>query len=598
MDRPKSNQNSSVAVPSTRKLFREVLSLLTFREKIRILALILLNFFTMILEILSVGLVLPVSAVVVSDTARSSLPLVGDVFTGWSEQAILISAMMVLLAAFVGKNAAMIFSTYIRSRVLLSLNARLTTSLFIKFLAQPYVFHLRTNSAELVQAIQNIPVIASGSLLPALLMMADVLVAIGVIGLMVVVEPVGSLVTILLFGTVGMWLTVSAKSRLAYWGNDARIAKTGMMQALLQAFGGIKEIKILGRSSAFVKSHQQFLHAALRSQLHYSTFSTIPRSFFEVQAVLGLVVLVTLMAFQGRPSAEILPVLALFAAGSFRILPSITRIVDSVSQIRYASAIVDQLRSYLQLPENRRDLVVNTFNGGFEGLKLENAMFQYTAESPFVLGPVSFAVAKGEFIGLVGESGSGKSTLVDLISGLIDPSEGAIFVNGFPIAAVSKSWQSMLGYVPQTIFLTDDSIRNNVALGIPIEKIDENRVRASIEAAKLMDFCLSLPDGLDTPVGERGVRLSGGQRQRIGIARALYHEPEVLLLDEATSSLDMDTEREVMTAVNALKGRKTVIIIAHRLSTVENCDRLYRLASGKLVHTGTFLEVSQRMATE
>jgi ABC-type multidrug transport system fused ATPase/permease subunit len=370
------------------------------------------------------------------------------------------------------------------------------------------------------------------------------------------------------------------------------------MRALLHGFGGIKEIKILGRSSAFVKEHQTHLNSALRSQRLYSTFTTIPRSLFEILAVMGLVVLVSLMAVQARPSNEILPVLALFAAGTFRVLPSITRIIDSISQIRFAGAMVDQVRTHMQLPEPRSKAGGVGVLGEFHRLELTDVSFSYGSDTPFKLGPISIAVECGEYVGLVGESGSGKSTMVDLIGGLIDPNAGVVRVNDMLLDNVRTSWQSKIGYVPQTIFLTDDSIRCNVALGIPVEKIDNQRVSSALEAAQLMDFCLTLPNGVETLVGERGVRLSGGQRQRIGIARALYHEPDVLLLDEATSALDIETEHEVMMAVNALKGQKTVIIVAHRLSTVEQCDRLYRLAEGKVIQSGSFKEVSDRIIAE
>ena len=591
-------RNTEVKSLSALGLFREVLSLLTRRERFRVLVLVLLSLFTMLLEIASVGLVVPVAGVVVSGYDTSSLPVIGTSVAEWSDRVLLVAAMSLLLGVFVVKNLVIILGNYIRSRILLSVNARLTTTLFVKFLEQPYLFHLRNNSAELVQATQNIATVTSGSLVPALMLIADVLVSLGVVALMVAVEPIGSLVTILLFGTVGIWLVMFTRARVERWGNDARVAKTGVMQALLQGFGGIKEIKILGRSSTFVKEHQTHLHSALRSQRLYSTFTTIPRSLFEILAVMGLVVLVSLMAVQARPSDEILPVLALFAAGTFRVLPSITRIVDSISQIRFAGAMVDQVRSHMQLPEPGSRAGRVGVLGEFHRLELTDVSFSYGLDTPFRLGPISIAIGRGEYVGLVGESGSGKSTLVDLIGGLVDPIEGAVRVNGMLLSDVTDSWQSKIGYVPQTIFLTDDSIRSNVALGIPDEKIDDQRVSTALEAAQLMDFCLTLPNGVETLVGERGVRLSGGQRQRIGIARALYHEPDVLLLDEATSALDIETEREVMVAVNALKGQKTVIIVAHRLSTVEQCDRLYRLAGGKVIQSGSFKEVSNRIIAE
>ena len=583
---------------STSELFREVFLLLTKRERIRVLVLVLLNFVTMILEIASIGLVIPVAGVVTSDFDVSVLPLVGSLVASLSEQSLLVVAVSALLVVFVLKNSVLVLGNYVRSRILLSVNARLTTSLFVRFLEQPYVFHLQNNSAELVQATQNITTVTSSSLVPALTLVSDVLVSLGIVAMMVWVEPVASIVTMTIFGTVGVWLVVQTRSRVERWGSDSRFAKTGVMKALMQGFGGIKEIKILGRSSTFVSEHRNHLHSALRAQRLYSTFATIPRALFEVLAVLGIVVLVSLMVLQNRDSREILPILALFAAGTFRVLPSITRMVDSISQIRFAESIVAQVRTHLELPTIANPPHQLDKLHGFHQLELDEVRFTYGDTSPFELGPLNLVIGAGEYVGLVGESGSGKSTLVDMISGLIEPTSGRILVNGNAMKQSERAWQSAIGYVPQTIFLTDESVRRNVALGIPESKIDNAQVRMALAAAQLLEFTESLPNGIDTEVGERGVRLSGGQRQRIGIARALYHEPEVLLLDEATSALDIETEREVMVAVNALKGQKTVIIVAHRLSTVEQCDRLYRLENGKVVHDGTFSEVASRILAE
>jgi ABC-type multidrug transport system fused ATPase/permease subunit len=230
----------------------------------------------------------------------------------------------------------------------------------------------------------------------------------------------------------------------------------------------------------------------------------------------------------------------------------------------------------------------------FEFIKVENLNFHYENVELDVLKNVSISINRGEAVGFVGQSGSGKSTLIDVMLGLLHPQSGLVTINGQSIEDVKQSWQKTIGYIPQTIFLMDDSLRRNIAIGIADNEIDEMAIREALSSAQLEDFVSSLPEGLDTVVGERGVRLSGGQRQRIGIARALYHRPSVLVLDEATSSLDTETEHGVMQAVQALQGDKTVIIVAHRLSTVEYCDRLYRLDAGRIVDEGTFDEVMNR----
>jgi ABC-type multidrug transport system fused ATPase/permease subunit len=598
MDRPATERYATYMPRETVSLFRDVFLLMTQRERARVAVLTLLSFVTMVLEVASIGLVVPIAGVVVSGFEASSVPVIGDGIQNWSQRTLTVAALFVLLATFVVKHAALLFLTYVRNRVFLAINARMTSTLFVKFLEQPYGFHLQNNAAELVQSTQNVSTAISGSLMPASQIVTDVLVALGIGALLIVAEPVSSVITILLFGTAGVWLTTFTRSRVAEWGSEVRKARTGVMKALLQGFGGIKEIKILGRSSTFAKEHRKHVHSALQSQRLYSTFATLPRAIFEILAVAAIAFLILIMMLQSRPQESILPILALFAVGTFRVLPSITRIAESISQVRFAGAIVEQVSNHMSLPDPpTKDTSLNALEQ-FNELVLEDVVFSYESDSPFELGPLSIQVRQGEFVGLVGESGAGKSTLVDLLAGLIEPTNGLIRVNTQDLSQVTSSWQSMLGYVPQMIFLTDESIRSNVALGVPIEKIDNGRILKAIESAQLLDFCNSLADGLDTVVGERGIRLSGGQRQRIGIARALYHEPEVLLLDEATSALDIETEREVMSSVTALKGQVTVVIVAHRLTTVEQCDRLYRLADGKIIHTGSFIEVSSRIFAE
>ena len=288
-------------------------------------------------------------------------------------------------------------------------------------------------------------------------------------------------------------------------------------------------------------------------------------------------------------SGEILPILALFTVGTFRILPSITRTVEMIHQIRFASAIVDQTKDYMSLDTKDQPEVGDCIVSPFESLELSDAFFAYEGDSAFQLGPLSMRIERGEYVGLVGESGAGKSTLVDLIAGLLHVSRGSVSVNDQDLVGRERAWRQIIGYVPQSIYLTDESIRRNVAFGIRDRDIDDSRVAHAIALAQLTEFVDQQPAGLETQVGERGIRLSGGQRQRIGIARALYHRPEILLLDEATAALDMETERGVMDAVHTLRGSMTVIIIAHRLATVERCDRLYHLEKGKVDRKSTRL---------
>jgi ABC-type multidrug transport system fused ATPase/permease subunit len=310
-------------------------------------------------------------------------------------------------------------------------------------------------------------------------------------------------------------------------------------------------------------------------------------------AIAGLAGLVAIMLATGKDIDKIIPTVGLFAATSFKVLPSTNKLVSSKQTLKVSRSTIETIHHDLGLSVSMNK---SNLNSSFQFKAVDVALlnFKYEQSENLVLSNINLKIVSGEAVGFVGQSGSGKSTLIDLMLGLLDPQSGSVLINGLSIEDVKQSWQKAIGYIPQTIFLMDDSLRRNIAIGIDDKEIDELAITEALKSAQLEDFVASLPEGIDTVVGERGVRLSGGQRQRIGIARALYHRPSVLVLDEATSSLDTETEHGVMQAVQALQGDKTVIIVAHRLSTVEYCDRLYRLDAGRIVDEGTFDEVMNR----
>jgi len=299
------------------------------------------------------------------------------------------------------------------------------------------------------------------------------------------------------------------------------------------------------------------------------------------------------LVWQGRPLDTVLPTLGLFAAGAFRVMPSANRLISAAQGMQGTAAAVDLVyEEYKATRPPAPGPVQNPIAPLRTSITLENIRFSYPNAPRPALQGVTLEIQQGESIGFIGPSGAGKSTLVDILLGLLPPDAGAVRCDGSDIQGDLRGWQKQLGYVPQSIYLADDTIRHNVALGVPAGEIDETALRRAIRAAQLEDFVAGLPEGLDTIVGERGVRLSGGQRQRIGIARALYHDPPILLLDEATSALDTETETGVMQAVEALHGSKTIITIAHRLSTVAHCNRVYRMAGGQVVASGRLEDVA------
>jgi ABC-type multidrug transport system fused ATPase/permease subunit len=369
--------------------------------------------------------------------------------------------------------------------------------------------------------------------------------------------------------------------------------KGSIIQTIQQGLGAVKDVQVLGREDWFVNEHRerQKLDAELLRRIN--TVQAVPRLWLEVMAMAGLAGLVAIMLATGKDVDAIIPTVGLFAATSFKVLPSINKVVNSKQTLKVSRSTIETIHHDLDLPVGLSSIIENS-SFQFESVVVDRLNFKYEQSEFLVLTDINLKINSGEAVGFVGQSGSGKSTLIDIMLGLLDPQSGSVSINGQSLEDVKQSWQKTIGYIPQTIFLMDDSLRRNIAIGISDNEIDEVAIVEALKSAQLEDFVASLPEGLDTVVGERGVRLSGGQRQRIGIARALYHRPSVLVLDEATSSLDTETEHGVMQAVQALQGDKTVIIVAHRLSTVEYCDRLYRLDAGRIVDEGTFDEVMNR----
>jgi ATP-binding cassette subfamily C protein len=372
-----------------------------------------------------------------------------------------------------------------------------------------------------------------------------------------------------------------------------------MLKWLQQGLGGVKETRIIGVEDFFIRAYAKRSGPFGRSLVVHRMLSALPRYVLETTGILGLVLMTIVMFLRGADETAVLPVLGALAVAAVRVLPSTAHIIGSVSLIRFVKPSVDSLWKALEPWEgdgkhgtrlaDEKPLPLE------KEIRLDDVAFTYPNAPRPSLDGVSITIAKGESIAFVGGSGAGKTTVVDALIGLLVPDRGSISIDGQALEGERvQRWQRAIGYIPQTVFLSDDSIRRNIAFGVDDAGIDDVRVQRALVAARLDELTASLPEGLDTFVGERGVRLSGGQRQRIGIARALYLDPKVLVLDEATSSLDGVTEREIVDAIEHLRADRTMIVIAHRLSTVRSCDRLVFMAEGKIVDVGPWEELAAR----
>ncbi|MEC1695028.1 ABC transporter ATP-binding protein [Schinkia azotoformans] len=467
----------------------------------------------------------------------------------------------------------------------------LSERLFKEYLKKPYAYQLQTNSSEMVTNVNHeVSRLFNGVLIPLLFLISEIIIALGIVSLLLFVSPLPTIsLALLLTISIGIFLTIF-KNKLEQAGRYEQDSISQMTKWINQGLGAIKIVKVNGKESFFLeqfKKHSEVFVEALR---YIQVLNQVPRLFIETIIVTAILfVMVMLLVINGKDLSVLLTTMALFSMSTFRLMPSSTKIVSSLSSIRYNYSALEIIYNDLMSMEKVSDEFASFKQS--EGLpekyfsneiKVDRLYFTYTeANEPCIKG-ISMTIPIGQSVALVGKSGSGKTTLVDLMLGLHLPDSGSIFVDGKNLADILPIWKNKVGYIPQSIYLSDDSILRNVAFGIDDRLIDVEQVWKALETAQLKEFVEKLPNQLETSVGEQGVRLSGGQRQRIGIARALYHNPEIIFLDEATSALDNDTEKEIMKAIDSLKGEKTLIIIAHRLTTIEKCDHIFEIEDGQV----------------
>ncbi len=572
------------------QLFKQIFSLLDQSERKQAAWLVVLMLIGMVFETASVGLVIPVATLLLQENGGAKNQIIAKIllfFGNPSQSKVICWGMLVLILVFVAKNFYLSFLMWKQGKFVYRVQNHLSQQLFATYLAAPYTFHLSRNSAQLI-ANTTVEIFQfSTALIGITVLLAEGFVLIGIAALLIYVQPLGALINMLGLGAVSWAFYHFTKSRSARWGVLRQKHEGLRVQHLQQGLGSVKEIKLLGREKPFFDLYRIHDFQSAEMARKQATLQQLPKYWLEILAITALGIIVLTMVWQGKPGSAIVPTLALFAAAAFRLMPSTSRVLYSAQMLKYAQAGIALLHKEFQMPSeiiSPRQCEGKPFHSE---IHLENLSFSYHGASSEAVKQLTLTIKKGELVGFTGTSGAGKSTLIDIILGLLTPTSGRVLIDGWDIQSSLRAWQDQIGYVPQSIYLTDDTLRRNIAFGLPPEKIDNAAVDRAIRAAQLDSLIASLPDGTETLVGERGIRLSGGQRQRIGIARALYHDPSVLVLDEATSSLDGDTEKCVMEAVNSLHGRKTILIIAHRLSTVKNCDRIFRLEGGKLIAEGT-----------
>jgi ATP-binding cassette subfamily C protein len=519
-----------------------------------------------------------------------------------NERQILVFGTISLILIFLLKNIYLIIYKYFQARFIYNRYRSISARLFKIYMHVPYSFHLNRNSASLIRNVSTESrMIATNVMLPILQITTEFVMALSIIILLLSVQPLITLFTLITLAVVSFFFLKGTKKTMKKHGEKALAEREKIIKTVNEGIGGFKEVTLTNRKPWFIKRFEDSMLSLSKAEIFQQTTRQSVNPIIETIAIAGILLIAFILLKQGHSLAMLSSILALFALSIRRLLPAVNNIVSQYSSLRYNAYSVNpiyedliNLEKYQNLKQDDdNDKDNNKSKKSFlkEKIAIKNLDFKYQKHQDLILRDISFSITQGQAIALVGSTGSGKTTLADLILGLLKPSSGKIEVDDKDIYTNISAWQKNIGYIPQFIYLSDDSIKNNIAFGLEEDEIDDDKLKKAIEVSQLTEFIGQLPEKENTKIGERGIRLSGGQRQRIGIARALYDNPEVLVMDEATSSLDNITEKFIIEAIEKLKKNRTIIIIAHRLSTVKNCDQLYILKQGQIIEQGTYNEL-------
>jgi ABC-type multidrug transport system fused ATPase/permease subunit len=584
------------------KLIRQLWYIFTPQEKMQFAFLLCGMFLGAFFETVSVGVVLPFIAVLKEPELLSKAGHFGPLLSTLNVSEprklffVLGSALMTL---FIIKTGYLMLLYRWLFGYAMKKHVSLARQLLAGYLSADYTLHLQRNSADMIRVmIRSVEDFTNIFMVNLLIVLGELLVLGALASLLMIVEPLATLGALIVLGVPTALVYHLAQHRLGTSGRLAEQSFGGMVQWAEQAISAVKEIAITGRRSFFINQHSYHVHRFADALRSLTFHTTAPRLVIDTLSVAAMVLIATTLLSRGEDLQSTLLILGMFALAAVRLIPSASRLSGALAQLRYRYASTEVIyQELLALRQRPSDLLP-----GFaeeharpipfrRALCIEHLSYSYPGIPQPAIDDVSIEIPKGHWVGLIGSSGAGKTTLVDLILGLLVPTAGRILVDGRDLRDNLAGWQRNIGYVPQTVYLTDDSVRRNVAFGVPEEEIDDEQVWHALRAAQVDHFVRSLPDELNAIIGERGGRLSGGERQRLGIARALYREPEVLVIDEATANLDPGTEAAIVEVIGKLRGKKTIIVISHRPAFVRNCDCIYMLAQGRLQNWGGYSEL-------
>ncbi len=577
-------------IETIRRMMRQMSVILNKKQKKQIAGIFIVILFGSVLELLGVSALLPfIQAIMAPEELLKNnyVACFVGVFGIHGNMQLIVWLGCGLVLLYLFKNVYLIWSSYLQCSFSCNTQKELSVMMLRSYLNRPYSFFVNHNSGEILRGVSG----DAGGIYSVIFyffkFLSEILVVIS-ISIYLIKTDAGMAFGVVISGLICLIIIVfSLKRKISQMGYTARDANTITNKWVNEAVSGAKDVYVYKKNVFFIRNYERAFEDGAKASAMYNFASGCPERIIEAVCAIGIIITVVIKLGTGTEAESFVPKLAVFAMGAFRMMPCISRVASDISififqrpSVESAYTNVTEARRYISEIESRTDSELEKNNVTFmDKVIIEDIVWRYDNSERNVLDGLSMTIHRGEAIGIIGESGSGKSTLSDILLHLYRPLDGRIMMDDIDINTIPVSWNKCIGYVPQMVFLMDGPVRSNVAFGE--DNIDDDRVWDALDRARLKEYVESLPDGLDTIVGERGIKFSGGQRQRIAIARALYNKPQILVLDEATSALDNDTEKAVMDAIDNLYGEVTLIIIAHRLTTIANCDRIYEIADGK-----------------
>jgi ATP-binding cassette, subfamily B, bacterial PglK len=582
-----------------KNIVKKALKLLTAKERKRLYMLFGAMTASALIAVIGIASVFPFLSLITDSSIVGDNQILNWLYNTFKFQSynrFLIFIGILVLVFLIISNVLVLLTHWGLARYSWNRNFSISRRLLSAYLHRPYIFYLNKNTSELGKNIlSEVQQVVTGVLIPLMQMFSSIIVSLLIFAMLIAIEPMLALSVIVVIGGAYIFIYRIVRSKLSDIGQKRYKTNAERFKAVSEAFGGIKQLKLSRCEEVFLKSYSEPSSKFARYVASHQIISEAPVFIMEIVAFGGIIIIVLYLLAAGRGFQNVLPLIGLFAFSAYRLMPALQKIFNSITKVRFNARALDVLYEdiysfdYKPKPEPVSNWALNPIRLKHE-LKLENVRFSYPGTRQPVIDNLNIKIKANTSVAFVGETGAGKTTVADIILGLLKPDKGRIMVDNIEVNEYNlPEWQRNLGYIPQDIYLQDDTVLSNIAFGVSKDKINAERAKTAAKIANIDDFIIKeLPNGYDTIIGERGIRLSGGQRQRIGIARALYHDPEVLVLDEATSALDGITENAVFGAIQNLAKTKTLIIIAHRLTTVKECDVIYVLKDGNVIGIGKY----------